>query len=189
MRNAIAHDTRLSGMPQWGNGFRWQVDQFFPLNQFIEELVGLSNRAQGIETLKLMCHGWADPGQNLGFGLQFCAEGITPATVRLFTRLHPRGERARVGLIEIYACGPARVTLRDREPGRAVLGGFRTPGADGDRLMRQLAINSGALVRASTHTQYYRTTLMGEIDWGAWEGTVITYNPLGERVAQETNPT
>lgn len=189
MRDVIAHDTRLSGTPQWRNSLRWQVDQFYPINQFVQELISLSNQWQGINKLQIMCHGWADQIHNLGFGLQFCAEGLTPATVGLFRSLHPTGQPPKVRFIEVLACGPARITPADREPGRAVLGGFRTPGANGDRLMRQLAINSGAFVKASAHTQYYNVNLLGDIDWGAWEGTVTTYNPSGEPIAQENNPT
>ncbi len=189
MRDVIVHDRRLSGTPNWGNCVRRQVNESTRIGPFITDLINISNQSQGINRLKIMCHGWADQIGNLGFGLQFCAEGITPATVGLFRQLHPAGQPPKVRFIEVYACGAAARTEADREPSRMILGGFRTPGANGEQLMRNLAINSGAFVKASTHTQYYNINLLGQIDFGAWEGRVTTWNPTGEPIFVEVNPT
>ncbi len=53
------------------------------------------------------------------------------------------------------------------------------------QLCSRLAKVTGAPVRASTATQYYNAKTM---DFGAWEGTVLTYGPKGDVINVETNP-
>jgi len=53
-------------------------------------------------------------------------------------------------------------------------------------LCYKLAQITGAKVRASTATQIYDLKTM---DFGSWEGTVLTYGPTGSLVRVEHAPT
>jgi len=67
----------------------------------------------------------------------------------------------------------------------------KTPGCEGREgarnvLCYKLAQITGAKVRASTATQIYDLKTM---DFGSWEGTVLTYGPTGSLVRVEHAPT
>ena len=93
-----------------------------------------------------------------GWGLVFCAEGLILETLKEF-----RPWYGKVKQIDILGCGAAYIT-----PGREGKHG------DGNFLCYQLAQITGSYVRASTAAQAY----VG-MNFGPWEGTVVTYGPSG----------
>ena len=92
------------------------------------------------------------------------------ATIGKFAPLQGKLKR-----IDILGCGAAYIT-----PGREGHDG------DGNLLCYRLAQITQAYVRASTATQEYSND--GPIDFGKWEGTVLTYGPSGEVVKVEHAP-
>ena len=93
-----------------------------------------------------------------GWGLWFCAQNLILDTLNEFFPWY-----RKVKQIDILGCGAAYIT-----PGREGKAG------DGNFLCYRLAQITGSYVRASTAAQNY----VG-MDFGPWEGTVITYAPTG----------
>jgi hypothetical protein len=104
-----------------------------------------------------------------GSGLKFCREGITLATLPQFSAW-----RGKLRQIEILGCGAAYITP-----------GYEGKEGDGNLLCSRLAQITQANVRASTATQMYNLATM---DMGSWEGTVLTYGPLGDVIRVEQAP-
>ena len=96
-----------------------------------------------------------------GSGVQFCKENIVLGTLARFTPL-----RGVLKGIDLLACGAAYITP-----------GFEGREGDGNILCSRLAQITQTFVRASTATQLYYG--LPAIDFGEWEGTVLTYGPTG----------
>ena len=136
-----------------------------------------------LRRLSICCHGkeWgvSDPRVAMsrmggGFGLQLGATDLGWNTVGDFSVLD--GKFASNGMLDIYACSAAE----DTSDGTGFTG-------NGRLLMRELAGNIGATVRASDATQYYRhgpRSFLGiswysGVDFGDWEGNVWLFTPDG----------
>jgi len=102
-----------------------------------------------------------------GSGVQFCKENITLGTVARFAPL-----RGLLKGIDLLACGAAYITP-----------GFEGREGDGNLLCCRLAQTTQTFVRASTATQLYYG--LPAIDFGEWEGTVLTYASSGAVVKVE----
>lgn len=135
--------------------------------------------------MSIMCHGYEgavnDNRQqistmDLGFGLQFCREGLTLANVEQTERLD-----GLVELIILYACGPANTRP-----------GLEGTGGDGREFCRELACCTGAEVLAAVETQFYlkepragiikrlfRIGADDTINFGNWEGQLYRFSPDG----------
>ena len=145
-----------------------------------------SNR---LSRLSICCHGYeagiADPRQMMsrvggGFGLQLGSDDLTFDTVGAFSALS--GKFAPGGMMDVYACAAADDSSTT---------GFT---GNGRLLMRELAGQVGATVRASDSVQMYsagvvQTTLFGYtiyseyegVDFGEWEGNVWLFLTDGSR--------
>jgi hypothetical protein len=102
-----------------------------------------------------------------GAGVQFCKENLTLTTLTRFSPL-----RGLLKGIDLLACGAAYITP-----------GFEGREGDGNVLCSRLAQVTQTYVRASTATQTYYG--LPTIDFGEWEGTVLTYGPSGAVVKVE----
>src|SRR6185437_74547 len=126
---------------------------------------------RGLSDLYVMCHGYeADwnlhdqtcTGQERGgFGLCLCKEGLTLTNVSLTAAV-----KGLIKKITLFACAPA-----DTAPYN--LG----TQADGRRVCGEMALWTGAEVIAAVQTQYYVTNKAGTIDFGLWEGPVLSFTP------------
>ena len=183
MQDLIIRDVRLEGPRPAGNEVL-EVAEDTPLDWPIRWLVTKSAAYGGNVRLKIMAHGAgfysAATVGNYGFqhpqysqggaGIQFCKEGIRLSTLSKFWPL-----RGKLKQIEILGCGAAYITP-----------GYEGKEGDGNLLCFRLAQITQASVRASTATQYYSG--LGPIDFGKWEGTVLTYGPMGAVVKVENAP-
>lgn len=80
--------------------------------------------------------------------------------------------------VDLYACGVAYITPK-----------YEGKVGDGNILCSRMAQILGTCVRASTATQYYNPgTAASGLDFGRWEGTVLTYGPRGDVVNVEHDP-
>ena len=101
-----------------------------------------------------------------GQGLQLGREGITLHNVGITKILQKCASK-----IIIHACAAADSTW-------ARLDMY----SDGQRLMKQIAVNTGAYVTAADKIQWYFTNSdkpNGRIDFGDWEGQVLMFSPNG----------
>jgi hypothetical protein len=182
----IVRDVRLEGSKPKGNEVL-EVDADTPISWPIS---WIHQRAKAHNSeyvwLKILAHGYETPGLPLatgwsttrestqgysqgGSGIQFCKEGLTLHTIALFKPLFEW-----LDWTDIYSCGAAFIT-----PGHEGRYG------DGNILCSRLAQILGSPVRASTATQYYDPD---GTNFGAWEGTVLTYGPKGNVINVEHNP-
>lgn len=183
MQELIIRDVRLAGPGPQGNEVL-EVDENTPLDWPITWTALKSKEYGGDVSLKIMAHGYETRTGFLagsrneplavysqgGSGIQFCREGISLGTIRKFEAL-----RGKVKKIEILGCGAAYITP-----------GWEGREGDGNLLCYRLAQYTQAYVRASTATQTYSND--GPIDFGRWEGTVLTYGPSGAVVNVESAP-
>jgi len=196
MQELILWDVRLEGGRPAGEEVK-EVNEWVPLDYAIAWAVWKSGQYGGDVSLTIMAHGYeprtgflagtrSTPGNTLpqrnedggvipqptatgllgvysqgGGGIQFCRDGILLGTIHQFEKL-----KGKVKLIEILGCGAAYITP-----------GFEGRDGDGNLLCYRLAQITQAYVRASTATQWFDPTPV--IDFGRWEGTVITYAPNG----------
>lgn len=136
-----------------------------------------------LSRLSICCHGmeWGveDPRVTMsrmggGFGLQLGATDLTWTTVSAFNALN--GKFTKGGMLDIYACAAAE----DTSDGTGFTG-------NGRLLMRELAGEVGATVRASDSIQYYHhgvrsflgVSWYSGVDFGEWEGGVWLFTPDG----------
>jgi len=181
----LVHDTRLAGTapPIAPNVYR--VDETVPLEAALGWISTYARMNRGLGQLLIMCHGFAGSVQDarariseeeLGFGLQFCREGLKLSNVNRTARL-----KGLVSLIILYACGPARTRP-----------GFEGTRADGRAFCRELAGWTGAEVLAAVDIQYYRKEHRAgifnrlfrlgpddTINFGSWEGPLYRFGPDG----------
>jgi hypothetical protein len=183
MQDLVVHDKRIAGWMPWTKPSvkeLLQVDEDDTLSSMIAWVVGKSAQYGGDVRLKLMAHGItaasvpdalidgprtsgvqrATIASQGGFGLNLCKEGLSLQTVQRFYPWH-----RKIKQIDILGCAAAYIT-----PGREGKIG------DGNLLCLKLAQITGSYVRASTAPQEYNTHT---IDFGPWEGFVITYSPTG----------
>lgn len=108
-----------------------------------------------------------------GGGILFCREWIRPGTLHMFKPL-----RDKLKGIDLLACGTAYITP-----------GYNGKRGDGNYLCYRMAQITKTYVRASSATQYYFPKGNDDaIDFGRWEGTVLTYGPKGNVVKVQTSP-
>lgn len=141
-----------------------------PLSWPILWVTQKARELKGSIRVRLMAHGIVTPLANGkysqgGYGMEFCKEGINLDTLSQFS--------AWAGLIrqiDLFSCGVAYITP-----------GFEGKKGDGNFLCSRLAQTTKAAVRASTATQTYFLWQYNSnhLDFGQWEGTVLTYNPDG----------
>jgi hypothetical protein len=181
----LVHDTRLSGTAPTIAPNTYRVNGSTSLKDALSWIATYARKSGGLDQLSIMCHGYEGgvhdgrvgvSTMDLGFGLQFCREGLTLGNVDLAGRLD--------GLVEIiilYACGPANTRA-----------GFEGTSADGREFCRELAGWTGAEVLAAIETQYYlkepRSGLIKRlfrigaddtINFGNWEGQLYRFSPDG----------
>ena len=183
MQDLIIRDMRLEGARPSGTEVL-EVDKNTPLDWPIRWLANKSVEYGGDVRARIMAHGAGfyvastagsygnrNPKYSQGgAGIQFCKQGINLATLPRFAAL-----KGRVPRIDILGCGAAYIT-----PGHAGKDG------DGNLLCYRLAQVTKSHVRASTATQRYRKRWA--INFGRWEGTVLTYGPSGAVVKIEQAP-
>jgi hypothetical protein len=185
MQDLIIRDVRLLGGTPAGK----EVLEVFPNSPIdwpVRWAVARSAAYGGNVCLKILAHGFEqrtsyDPlaGENFtyaggfkrpvqiagysqgGAGIQFCKENIRLGTLDKFSPLN-----GKIKAIDLMACGAAYITP-----------GFEGKDGDGNFLCYRLAQITHTYLRASTATQIYFE--LPTIEFGAWEGTVITYTPEG----------
>jgi hypothetical protein len=172
----VIRDVRLAGEKPKGDKVL-EVDQNTPLNWPVLWLSDISKDNGGDVYLKIMAHGIETKTSQGGYGIWFCKEGINLTTLEQLKPLF-----GKVKKIDLLACGAAYITP-----------GCEGKEGDGNLLCYRLAQVTGAYVRASTATQLY--TVSGDwawshdpLDFGPWEGTVLTYGPTGGVVKVEHAP-
>lgn len=182
----IIRDVRLEGSKPMGNEVL-EVDADTPISWPISWIL---QRAKLYNShyvwLKILAHGFETPGLPLatgfsttrestqgssqgGYGIQFCKEGLNLHTIVKFRALFEW-----LDWTDVYSCGTAFITT-----------GHEGRYGDGNILCSRLAQNLGCPVRASTATQIYDPK---GTNFGAWEGTVLTYGPKGNVIKVEHNP-
>lgn len=152
--NVIIRDVRLHGWKPQGDEVL-EVNFDTPISWPLRWASNLTLKDKPI--LKLMSHGY--PG-----GMRFCREDITRDTMHLFEKLRSKFHR-----IELHACGTAKMAQGHGKPG------------DGNFLCYRLAQITQSYLRASRHTQLYGmgTGPKNGVDFGKWQGTVVTWAPSG----------
>jgi hypothetical protein len=137
----LVHDTRVSGTAPAIAPNTYLVNGSVPLNEALGWIATYAKMHGGLTQLSIMCHGYAGgvhdsrarvSTTDLGFGLEFCRDGLALENVHRTVRL-----KGLVELIILYACGPARTRP-----------GFEGTSADGRAFCRELAAWTGAEVLA-----------------------------------------
>lgn len=146
------------------------VSQNVRLLEAIAWVVERSRVYGGDVRVRIMAHGAGDGNSAGGFGMWFCRDKLSLSTVPYFSLW-----RGHVKKIDLLSCGAAYINH-----------GFEGKSGDGNLLCMRLAQFSQAYVRASTAEQLY--SFKGATDFGAWEGTVLTYAPSGAVVKVENSP-
>lgn len=190
MQELIIRDVRLQGSkPKGDKDCVLEVDKDTPISWPILWTQNRSDDFGGDVYLRIMAHGF-EPVESTecfsfdvtqfdsatvchevhsqgGGGIVFCAENIVLKTLYKFAPLY-----GKLKGIDLLACGAAYITpgLEGRE-------------GDGNVLCSRLAKITHTWVRASTATQEY--DYPGTINFGKWEGTVLTYNEEGAVVRVE----
>lgn len=199
--NVIAHDTRLEGRTPAcsSSAVSFEVDGETPIQDFFNRCRSIAVENGGIGDLNIMAHGaeLVFGGANLGggYGVMFCREFIQLENVTLFALLADR-----VRHINLYVCSAAAVSpdvhhldVRHPESGGVWSG-------DGNELCRRIAIYAQATLTAAIEIQAYSPSdetsslfgvelfSVGEIDFGEWEGPVLTYDASGNIIDRQVNP-
>jgi hypothetical protein len=173
----VYRDVRLHGWRPRGDSVI-EVDFDTPILWFITSSASDADQAGSAGKrvrLRIMAHGYTGPGGSQGGGgVQFCREDINLGTLNLLAPLHGKFTDG----VDLYACGVAFITP-----------GYEGRSGDGNVLCSRLAQILGTYVRASTATQRYSLgTEPTGLDFGRWEGTVLTYGPRGDVVNVEHAP-
>lgn len=183
MLDLFVRDVRLLGVRPPGDNWL-DVDQNTPLDWPVLWARDKTTAHGGNVYLKILAHGM---GQFLGIkiglfsnspqysqggnGILFCKENLKLLTLCKFAPL-----AGKLAGIDIMGCGAAYITR-----------GFENRDGDGNVLCSRLAQTAQTLVRASTASQeYYEEPT---IDFGSWEGTVLTYDRSGAVVRVENGAT
>lgn len=181
----LVHDTRLSGTAPSTAPNIYRVDGSVRVVDALAWIAMYAKMNKGLSQLSIMCHGYEGgvhdsragvSTMDLGFGLQFCRDGLRLSNVE-----HTRCLNGLVATIILYACGPAN-TRPGLEGGRG----------DGRAFCRELACYTGAEVLAAVENQYYlkeprsgiikrlfRIGANDTISFGDWEGQLYRFSPDG----------
>jgi hypothetical protein len=197
----MVHDTRLDGRtPLPSSGFMtFEVGDDTPLSDFFNRCRSIAYENDGISTLYIMAHGaeMTFAGETGGgYGIIFCREYITYDNVENFALLADKVDEI-VLLVCAAAATSTDIHVVDMQHPELA----RTFHGDGNELCRQMAIHAQARVTAAREIQAYAsdehcTTFSGYelycqpgfIDFGDWEGSVVTYDENGNIVGEWTNP-
>ena len=182
MRDIIVHDERLEGDSPTGAFTVVRVGQSTPLSRMVTR-VRNSSVAHGTDVrLKIFAHGiYQDPARHEtgGYGIQICAEGLNLNTV---DQLRPLNGHISYG-IDIYSCGAANTA-----PWQVGTNG------DGWLLCSRIARITGATVRAALLPQWYvhfgglAGLFRMPVNFGGWEGRVLTFDARGQQVDSQMSP-
>jgi hypothetical protein len=177
----LVHDLRLAGKtPDNLAENNYEVDGAVAIKHMIDWIHTYAQSQGGLDNLYIMCHGY-EADWNLGdqtctnfqvggFGLALCAEGLDLSNASLTAAL-----KGDIKTITIFACATADVGA-----------GNDSTAADGKRFCGEIALWTGATVIAATQTQFYSmdktfwdwiTGNDGKIDFGNWEGPVLSFSP------------
>jgi hypothetical protein len=116
-----------------------------------------------------------------GYGLEFGRDQLSLGTVAPFARL--KGKFTSGGLLVIFGCAAA-----DSGPDLGTIKGERLSG-NGPQLLRQLALLTGAPVRAADSLQQVTTNwMMGSADRGPWTGRTFLFMPDGRQIDESQIP-
>lgn len=180
MYDIIVHDSRLLGDSPAEPGVI-QVGRQTPLQQMIARVRNAAN-VHGTEVrVKIFAHGiYADVNRpdTGGYGIELCRENLTLGTVK---QLQSWNGYVSYG-IDVYSCGAANLA-----PWRVGLDG------DGWLLCSRIALLTGTTVRAALLPQLYHHFggILGlfrmPIDFGGWEGVVLTFDARGREVDRQVN--
>jgi hypothetical protein len=175
MANYLAiRDRRLQGgVPSRPRLRIVNTDAKTSINVAFREIYWESRNSGKIDTLFILCHGYAGENQRAavsmdagGMGLQLGREDMTQGNVNIWTAI-----KDLVTNIVVYSCAAANTEA-----------GNEGTDADGRYLMGALAIYTNANVYAADRIQWYNTWQgkpNGAFDWGAWEGELWYFPPSG----------
>jgi hypothetical protein len=191
-QDLIIRDVRLKGSrPGWSEFI--EIDENTPLSWPIAwARQKASDYNYAYVRLRILAHGFGvwqqpaltiqDPLGNLppyftdpsdasqgGGGILFGKDNLWLTNINLLGPL-----RGWFDWVDLCCCGMAYITP-----------GFEGKIGDGNVFCSRLAQILQAPVRASTATQYYA---LNGVDFGAWEGTVITYGPGGNVIKVQNSP-
>ncbi|WP_425246947.1 hypothetical protein [Streptomyces sp. NEAU-NA10] len=158
----VYRDVRLLGNRPAGDTVI-EVNFDTPLQWFLDSAADTVAHTAEPVRLKLMAHG-------APAFVQFCRENLSLANLPLLAVLR---DKFRAG-VDLFSCSAA----------------FIGPGPnDGNVFCSRMAQTLNTSVRASTATQQYTLGSAGSgLDFGQWEGTVLTYGPRGDVVNVEHAP-
>lgn len=158
----VYRDVRLLGNRPAGDTVI-EVNFDTPLQFFLDSATNTAAHTAAQVRLKIMAHG--APGL-----VQFCRENIAAANLPLLSTLR---DKFAAG-VDLFSCSVAFI-----EAGNG----------DGNVFCSQMAQTLNTSVRASTATQFYNLGSAGAgLDFGRWEGTVLTYGPRGDVIHVENSP-
>jgi hypothetical protein len=158
----VYRDVRLLGERPAGDTVI-EVNFDTPLQFFLDSAADTVAHTAQVVRLKLLAHG--SPGNVL-----FCRENLSLANLPLLAVLRD----AFLSGVDLFTCSAAFIA-----PGRG----------DGNLFCSRMAQTLNTFVRASTATQVYTLGSSGSgLDFGRWEGTVLTYGPRGDVVNVEHAP-
>lgn len=179
MQKIVVHDSRLQGdTPQDNDITPIRVGPTTPIREMIQQVRNAAIRYGNDVKLNILCHGYEERGE-LGYGLQLCREDLTLQTV---DQLRDLAGQLSYG-IDIYSCGAANTA--SWQVGQR---------GDGWMLCSRIARTTQSVLRAAVLTQMYNYSngFMGlfrqAINFGRWEGRVITFDSRGNEIASEMNP-
>ncbi|MGW7610497.1 peptidoglycan-binding domain-containing protein [Streptomyces sp. NPDC054766] len=158
----VYRDVRLLGNRPAGDTVI-EVNFDTPLQWFLDSSADTVAHTAEPVRLKLMAHG-------APAFVQFCRENLSLANLPVLAVLR---DKFAMG-VDLYSCSAA----------------FIAPGnGDGNVFCSRMAQTLNTYVRASTATQVYTLGSAGSgLDFGRWEGTVLTYGPRGDVVNVENSP-
>jgi hypothetical protein len=169
----IVHDKRLEGVSPKTNDGRvvLNVDQNTSLDGVLTLLAFFGKNNKGYGKITIMAHGFEDGKTHRGgLGMQLGKENLGLHNVQKWNAL-----KGKVREIILLSCSVAGVQVgKSNKPQEG----------NGIYFCAQLAFYSGATVTASMNTQYYNSgkgiIWDSEIDFGEWEGVVLTFSPDGK---------
>lgn len=158
----VYRDVRLLGNRPAGDTVI-EVNVDTPLQFFLDSAAAAAAHTAARVRLKLMAHG-------APAFVQFCRENLSTANLPLLAVLR---DKLTAG-VDLFTCSVA----------------FIGPGiSDGNAFCSRMAQILNTSVRASTAKQFYTLGSAGSgLDFGRWEGTVLTYGPRGDVINVEHTP-
>ena len=158
----VYRDVRLEGFRPAGDTVI-EVNFDTPLQFFLDTAGDVPTHTAQPVRLKIMAHG--TPGH-----VRFCREELSLANVSALSVLRDKFASG----VDLCACEVAFIAAGQ---------------GDGNVFCSRMAQTLGTSVRASTAIQIYNLGTAGSgLDFGGWEGTVLTYGPRGDVVNVEHAP-